>query len=1032
MSLFTTLAHRIQATPGLSTVYSWGQQAGTRLQPAYQDASQRVQQVSQQTRPVVDDVRQRVSSAGTYVVERVASQPREQIQTPQPQQAAQVAIVRTQPPAVVQSIQPCHQPGQQKPPLTLTSFVVGATKGAQDAGQRFGEKHPGAAKVVHAPLERMATTIQRDKQRTALHQVHGEEKAKGIEPSVISRTAYKVGTDVSGRIRQTGWESAEYYRKEMPVTGKYLAGIATVSTEAFSKVPEFIGMVPGGVEVMAKTTYEKRSVVPEAMAVGLHRATFGTAEEFIHHPVQTSADIGAFMVVGGAVKGGVSRIPRGKSLTHDTSATLLPRKPPSKATPSKTSPSKIPPEKVYDYLLSSEGGKTIVTPLDPHAPPIYSKPLVKPSAHTMPTQMTQAPASVSIAPSGTTAPRVTPKMPAQITQAPASVSIVSSVKPKLSVEVAHAKPPSHTMPAQARLDVTLTSKGGKTILAPARTTPQRMYYGIKESTGSVAQKVGAVTVAATNIVSKFRPPKIQIVKTVKGFKSAETTTPSTTSSSVKPIHKTRIAINKDFPPGKQDISGTYDVSFTQKTSKSYVPKVKGQKYTERTEGTGQQVITKYAPDVLVEKKTGMFSKHKKEYEMVPGEITYRSRITPDKKTKIKHSKEFLVDKELFVESDLLLTTNKKQGFDIKLSTKEHRLKTVETSKTKIVVDSTATAKRTGFMGGKQSVYQRVMPRKVQLIAKQISNKIPKKTQVAPVRTTTLKEPHGTEVTGTGSKQVLLLQESKPVSAITHKGEVVSQVRDVSISVPVAPAVRVAAAASSSLAYAGAFSHGYAESDYDYSSVYPSSAFVPAVIRSQEATGFENIQATSVVPIAATWQPTNIVPVVMQQPVRQAVHEVVPIQRTRVGNVPSYVNATSHFNTQVPRTEIIPVQRENQVTRHDELYKTDTAYKTDTVLAPSFMPVGEMPPIEIPIFGKSDDGFLKKKKKKKGKVAPQKQHKVRAWYPAALESVTAEQFQTGGKLTPHIAPAKTTRDLMREFIQTGRGIPTAKQHKARGN
>jgi hypothetical protein len=913
----------------------------------------------------VDDARRRVSSAGTYVVERVASQPREQIQTPQPQEAAQVAIVRTQPHQVVQSIQPCHQPEQQKPPLTLTSFVVGATKGAQDAGQRFAEKHPEAAQVIHAPLERMATTIQRDKQRTELHQVHGEEKAKGIEPSVISRTAYEVGTDVSGRIKGVGQDSAEYYRKEMPGrTGEFLASVSEVSTKAVAKVPEFAGMLPGGIEVMAKTTYERRSVVPEAMAVGLHRSTFGTAEEFIHHPVQTSADIGAFMIVG-AGAGRAGGLVRGRVTPKATV-------PPITKTPSRVQQFKTDIGVKTQHVMSR----------------------IKPTSHKMPVQTTQ-------------------------TQAP--LSVVSTIKPKSSVDVVQVKPPSHTMPAQARLDVTLTSKGGKTILAPAqRTAPQRMHYGIKESAGSVAQKVGAVAVSTKHAVSQFRPPKIQVVKTVKGFKSAETTTPSTTASSVKPVHKTRLAINKDFPPGKQDISGTYDVSFTQKTSKSYVPKVKGQKYTERTEGTGQQVIKEHiAPDVLVETKTGKYLKRKTELELVPGETTYHSKITPDKITKTKQNK------GLFVESDLLFT-GKTKLFSHKLKSPSE-LKTVETSKTKIV-DSAATVERTGFMGGKQSVYQRVMPRKVQLIAKQISNKIPKKTQVAPVRTTTLKEPQGTEVTGAGSKQVLLLQEAKPVSAVTHKGEVVSQVRDVSISVPVTPAVRVAAASSSSLAYAGVFSHGYAESDYDYSSVYPSSAFVPAEIRSQEATGFENIQATSIIPIAATWQPTNIVPVVMQKPVTQAVHEVVPVQRTRIDSIPSYVNVTAQFNTQVPRTDIISMQSEKQVTRQDELYKTDTVLKTETTLVPEFMPVGEMPPIEIPLFGGDKDSFLKKKKKKKLKPSSRKGRKAITWYPAGYASVTKEQFETGGKLSTHIAPAKTTRELMREFIQTGRPIPTAKQHK----
>ena len=125
----------------------------------------------------------------------------------------------------------------------------------------------------------------------------GIERAEGTK--LVTMPFYELGADIGEKIRDVGEYSAQYYREEMPVTGEYLARTAEVSTKAIAGIPEFVGMLPGGVETMIK----KPEVIFPALAVGAYGATIGMVKEFKEDPIQVTADVLAFSLIGaGAVK----------------------------------------------------------------------------------------------------------------------------------------------------------------------------------------------------------------------------------------------------------------------------------------------------------------------------------------------------------------------------------------------------------------------------------------------------------------------------------------------------------------------------------------------------------------------------------------------------------------------------------------------------------------------------------------------------------------------------------------------------------
>jgi hypothetical protein len=772
----------------------------------------------------VDDARRRVSSAGTYVVERVASQPRKQIQTPQPQEAAQVAIVRTQPPAVVQSIQPGHHPEQQKPPLTLTSFVVGATKGAQDAGQRFAEKHPGAAKAIYTPAKHATTSIHRAGAHAEAQQIVGTEKAKDIEYSQVSQTAHRVGTDVSSRIKTVGQESAEYYRKEMPVTGKYFAGVAEVGSTAISKVPEFLGMVPGGVETIAK----RPEVIPAALAVGLHQSTLGTTREFIHHPVQTTADVGAFMLIGGGVKGGAGKV-------RQVTTPLAPRTTVKPPTPTGLTPGKS---------VKFEAGYQLTKAVETTKPP------------TQPVDFT----NVKYLP-GRSGPAVEQWIRSHPKQDPVIGGSTAAQ--------------AHFPSARRGADIDLLVKDPK-----------------------------AASVELYRVVEReLGPEHVRLVSDPKwGAYAVET------RASVKGDWHHGVDIHKSTEPGSQLRYGFETQSPV---------KVEGIQYQRAGE-----LIQRKAETVLQPSDPGT--------------------IGPTKAFRPQRQKD-IPDYETYVSDTLAL---KKQQAEQARFFSGHKQRKVEA-----LEETFETYKMHSAMGPD--------PYTVISAAEWYG------AQPAGVKA-------GVALAGIGryGEPQQSIQRYEPYQVVERK----VQPEQYHEPYQVEPKK---------------YDTGYGQAHIQ-KEVYAQPHY-PVAVK-------ETYLAPSNYPVAKSGGRYDVI------------------------STPRYDQPYEPYDPYTPSPAYTPYIPPTSYTP-----ATPATQYTPLVSSPQFDPMA-IPPEKTTKWHKLKSEDEDKKKKKKAKKSSRTSRKVITWYPASLGSVTAEHFQTGGKLSVHIAPAKTTRELMREFIQTGRGIPTAKQHK----
>lgn len=116
-------------------------------------------------------------------------------------------------------------------------------------------------------------------------QGRGVEAAKGLQMSKASLAVYNKAKEVAAQIRRGSPE----VQKRTGIAGKPLGLII----ESGARTVEFGGMLPGGVETLAR---RPETIVP-ALAVGGYASTIGFAKEFKENPLQTLSDVAVMGVL---------------------------------------------------------------------------------------------------------------------------------------------------------------------------------------------------------------------------------------------------------------------------------------------------------------------------------------------------------------------------------------------------------------------------------------------------------------------------------------------------------------------------------------------------------------------------------------------------------------------------------------------------------------------------------------------------------------------------------------------------------------
>jgi hypothetical protein len=180
-----------------------------------------------------------------------------------------------------------------KPPAGYTSVKV------QPSGTY---KKPGIKKTAPGPAITSALRSTKQK-RTAAEivqkaQAAGIKKTEDIKLSGLSRNAYKY----TQKFAKTTRKGAPVLQKKISVVSPITGKVIRYPIESVVRGVEMAGMVPGGLEVIAK----RPGVIPAAATVGAYQATVGTAKAARADPKQFVSDVATL----GLLMKGAGKVPK--------------------------------------------------------------------------------------------------------------------------------------------------------------------------------------------------------------------------------------------------------------------------------------------------------------------------------------------------------------------------------------------------------------------------------------------------------------------------------------------------------------------------------------------------------------------------------------------------------------------------------------------------------------------------------------------------------------------------------------------------